>query len=67
MRAGYRCAAMRGAWPDSVALAQSGRRVATPAPLALAPSFYRFIEGLARRRGLDPDAPPHLRKVTATL
>lgn len=37
------------------------------APLALAPSFYRFIEGLARRRGLDPDAPPHLRKVTATL
>ncbi len=36
------------------------------APLALAPAFYRFIEWLARRRGLNPDAPPHLRKVTAT-
>jgi glucosamine--fructose-6-phosphate aminotransferase (isomerizing) len=37
------------------------------APLVLAPSFYRFIEALARRRGLDPDAPPHLSKVTATV
>jgi glucosamine--fructose-6-phosphate aminotransferase (isomerizing) len=37
------------------------------APLALIPSFYLFIEALARRRGLDPDAPPHLRKVTATV
>jgi glucosamine--fructose-6-phosphate aminotransferase (isomerizing) len=37
------------------------------APLALVPSFYRFIEALARRRGLNPDAPPHLRKVTATV
>lgn len=36
------------------------------APLALAPAFYRFIEALARRRGLNPDTPPHLRKVTAT-
>jgi glucosamine--fructose-6-phosphate aminotransferase (isomerizing) len=37
------------------------------APLVLVVSFYRFIEALARRRGLDPDAPPHLRKVTATV
>jgi len=37
------------------------------APLALAPAFYAFIEALARRRGLDPDAPPNLMKVTATL
>ncbi|WP_439331608.1 SIS domain-containing protein [Pelagibacterium lacus] len=36
-------------------------------PLALAVSFYGFIEALARRRGFDPDQPPHLRKVTATL
>lgn len=37
------------------------------APLVLTVSFYRFIEELARRRGLDPDTPPHLRKVTETL
>ncbi|HET9069177.1 MAG TPA: SIS domain-containing protein [Amaricoccus sp.] len=37
------------------------------APLVLVVSFYRFVEALARRRGLDPDAPPHLRKVTETL
>jgi glutamine---fructose-6-phosphate transaminase (isomerizing) len=37
------------------------------APLVLVVSFYRFVEALARRRGLDPDAPPHLRKVTATI
>jgi glucosamine--fructose-6-phosphate aminotransferase (isomerizing) len=37
------------------------------APLVLAVSFYAFIEGLARRRGFDPDTPPHLRKVTETM
>lgn len=36
------------------------------APLALIVGFYGFIEGLARRRGFDPDLPPHLRKVTET-
>lgn len=37
------------------------------APLVLSVSFYAFIEALARRRGFDPDVPPHLRKVTETL
>ena len=37
------------------------------APLVLATSFYRFVEELARRRGFDPDTPPHLRKVTETV
>jgi glucosamine--fructose-6-phosphate aminotransferase (isomerizing) len=37
------------------------------APLALQVAFYAFVEGLARRRGLDPDTPPHLRKVTETV
>lgn len=37
------------------------------APLALVVSFYVFIEALARRRGLNPDEPPHLRKVTETV
>lgn len=37
------------------------------APLVLAVSFYAFVEALARRRGFDPDTPPHLRKVTETI
>jgi glucosamine--fructose-6-phosphate aminotransferase (isomerizing) len=37
------------------------------APLVLTVAFYAFVEGLARRRGFDPDTPPHLRKVTETL
>lgn len=37
------------------------------APLVLAASFYALVEGLARRRGFDPDVPPHLRKVTETM
>jgi glucosamine--fructose-6-phosphate aminotransferase (isomerizing) len=35
-------------------------------PLALIVSFYAFVEAFARHRGLDPDAPPNLRKVTET-
>ncbi len=37
------------------------------APLVVAVSFYAFAEALARRRGLNPDTPPNLRKVTATV
>ncbi|WP_157019333.1 SIS domain-containing protein [Mesorhizobium xinjiangense] len=36
-------------------------------PLALIVSFYAFVEAHARARGLDPDQPPNLRKVTETL
>lgn len=36
-------------------------------PLLLIISYYRFIECLARARGLDPDAPPNLKKVTETI
>jgi glucosamine--fructose-6-phosphate aminotransferase (isomerizing) len=36
-------------------------------PLMLIISFYGFIEKLARQRGLDPDMPVHLKKVTETL
>ena len=35
-------------------------------PIAAAQSFYALIEALARARGLDPDQPPHLSKVTRT-
>lgn len=37
------------------------------APLVLAVGCYAFLEPLARWRGFDPDAPPHLRKVTETI
>ncbi|WP_306117947.1 MULTISPECIES: SIS domain-containing protein [unclassified Roseitalea] len=37
------------------------------APLVAVVSFYVCVEALSRRRGLDPDSPPHLRKVTETV
>ncbi len=36
-------------------------------PIALLQSFYPLAESVARARGRDPDAPPHLKKVTETL
>ncbi len=35
-------------------------------PIAAIQSFYPMVEQLARARGLDPDQPPHLSKVTRT-
>jgi glucosamine--fructose-6-phosphate aminotransferase (isomerizing) len=35
-------------------------------PIALVQSFYALAEAVARARGHDPDAPPHLSKVTET-
>lgn len=35
-------------------------------PIAALQSFYPMVEALARARGLDPDAPRHLSKVTLT-
>jgi glucosamine--fructose-6-phosphate aminotransferase (isomerizing) len=36
-------------------------------PIVLAQSFYGLVDEVARLRGRDPDAPPHLSKVTKTL
>jgi glucosamine--fructose-6-phosphate aminotransferase (isomerizing) len=36
-------------------------------PLSAIQSFYPMVEALARARGLDPDQPQHLTKVTRTL
>ncbi|MCO6382488.1 SIS domain-containing protein [Oceanicola sp. 502str15] len=36
-------------------------------PLVLIVAFYAMAEAVARARGLDPDAPPHLKKVTETV
>jgi glutamine---fructose-6-phosphate transaminase (isomerizing) len=35
-------------------------------PIVAIQSFYPMVEALARARGRDPDAPPHLAKVTIT-
>ena len=35
-------------------------------PISVVQSFYRMVEGLARARGLNPDEPRHLNKVTKT-
>lgn len=35
-------------------------------PIAAVQSFYRMVEALAHARGLDPDKPRHLNKVTRT-
>ena len=36
-------------------------------PIATVTSFYGMVEEVARRRGIDPDTPRHLKKVTKTL
>ncbi|WP_349261097.1 SIS domain-containing protein [Povalibacter sp.] len=36
-------------------------------PMLMIQSFYRLAASLALARGLDPDVPPHLRKVTETF
>ncbi len=35
--------------------------------LALGVTFYGLVEALSRRRGFDPDRPPHLNKITQTV
>jgi glucosamine--fructose-6-phosphate aminotransferase (isomerizing) len=44
--------------PDAPALLQ---------PMLQIQSFYRAANALALARGLDPDRPPHLAKVTETI
>ena len=51
-------------WPTFVA-PDGGHALTTP--VAALHAFYRLAEATARRRGRDPDRPPHLMKVTQTL
>ena len=52
--------------PALLALSQeTGHPLTDPLPLIV--SFYGFVEAFARHRGLDPDTPRNLRKVTETL
>lgn len=52
------------AWPTLVT-PDCGNPIATA--IASLHGFYRLVEVLARRRGRNPDAPPHLKKVTQTV
>ena len=36
-------------------------------PIVAIQSFYLLVEAVARARGLNPDTPRHLSKVTSTL
>jgi glucosamine--fructose-6-phosphate aminotransferase (isomerizing) len=36
-------------------------------PIALIPPFYATVERIAQAKGIDPDRPRHLRKVTETI
>ncbi|HEY1453781.1 MAG TPA: SIS domain-containing protein, partial [Roseiarcus sp.] len=51
-------------WQTLVAL-DGGHPLLTP--IVALHAFYRVAEATARRRGRDPDQPPHLRKITETL
>ena len=53
------------AHPDRLTAAATGHPALDPLSMLL--SFYAFAEALSRARGLDPDRPSHLRKVTETL
>jgi len=50
---------------DPLPVAESAHPACTP--LLTIQSFYRAASALSLRRGLNPDVPPHLRKVTETV
>jgi glucosamine--fructose-6-phosphate aminotransferase (isomerizing) len=58
---------MAGAASPGVIELPTVRSHAAIAPLLWVQSFYRAAVELSLARGLDPDRPPHLRKVTETL
>src|SRR5579872_2250781 len=51
-------------WPTLVAI-DGGHPLLSP--IVALHAFYRIAETTARRRGRDPDEPPHLTKVTQTV
>ncbi|MEQ1725384.1 MAG: SIS domain-containing protein [Sphingopyxis sp.] len=63
---GARIAVAGGGYDGAIALpVQSGLHPAI-APIAMIQSFYRLVNTLSIQRGLDPDHPPLLNKVTQT-
>ena len=62
---GVQVAAAGATVPGAIALPTVGAHPAV-APLLLAQSFYKLANAVAVARGMDPDSPPHLQKVTRT-
>jgi glutamine---fructose-6-phosphate transaminase (isomerizing) len=58
---------LAGAHAAGPVLLPSVEAAAELAPILLVQSAYRMIASLAVRRGLDPDRPPHLHKITETV
>ena len=58
---------LAGAGAPGATLLPSIEAAAEIAPILLVQSAYRMIATLAVRRGLNPDQPPHLQKITETL
>lgn len=58
---------LAGARAEGATLLPSVASVAEIGPILIVQTAYRMISQLALVRGLDPDNPPHLRKVTETV
>jgi glutamine---fructose-6-phosphate transaminase (isomerizing) len=58
---------LAGANAAGPVLLPSVEAAAELAPILLVQSAYRMMASLAVRRGLDPDRPPHLHKITETV
>ncbi len=50
---------------DSLPVVRTGHSLTDP--IALIASFYAMVESVAAARGINPDAPRHLKKVTETV
>jgi glutamine---fructose-6-phosphate transaminase (isomerizing) len=50
----------------TIELPMAASRHAVTGPISMVQSFYRLVNGLAVRRGFDPDNPPMLSKITET-
>jgi glucosamine--fructose-6-phosphate aminotransferase (isomerizing) len=61
------CAGLDTSAEGVTALPTLGGVDASLAPITWLPSFYRAVIQLALNRGLDPDHPPFLNKITETL
>jgi glutamine---fructose-6-phosphate transaminase (isomerizing) len=59
-------AAGPGSWGSALALPDAADLHPFAQPICQVLSFYTVAEALSRLRGLDPDRPPHLRKITET-
>jgi glutamine---fructose-6-phosphate transaminase (isomerizing) len=55
----------RAPGPDTISVPTTGHGQLDP--LAALAAYYRLVERLARERGLDPDSPDKLKKVTETI